>query len=261
MADTKMMSFARHRPRGRLRRGQDGFTLIEMMITMLLLTIVVGAMLAILDDTTSVANRDQERNSLLQDAQASQRRMVNELGEAVRVVQADPNTISFIVREQGSTPRKRITYECAAAYTGPLSTESDRPTYRQCNRSENVKDTETVCCDAPTGGTSVVDLLRNGTVTQYAPAATCPGNTTTIVPVFTYRFRRLGDQELVTVCNAAGTALTAPQQTQTLAQIGITFRLPERGERIQGGGAFQGDPNMYLQAGAFLKNMQGRYAG
>ena len=241
-------------------RDSRGFTLVEMLIVMLLLSIVVGALLAILDDTTSVANRDQERSTAVQEANSSLRRMVNELSEAVRIVSADPNSIDFVIRSQGpGKPRKRIAYDCGATYTGRTALASDAATYRQCNRSENVLDTETVCCDAPAGSVMVVDLLRNGAETGYHPSCT-GGQASAMVPVFTYSQRDIATGALEIVCNNAGTALTAPQQTTSVAHIVITFRTPRRGERTQATG-FRGDPNIFLQDGVFLKNMRGRYAG
>jgi prepilin-type N-terminal cleavage/methylation domain-containing protein len=154
-----------------LARGEAGFTLVELLVSMSLLTIVMGALLGIADSSLPVAARDQERAHVLGEAQSGLDRMTRELRQATKVVWTSPtaDAIWFEVDRTGSTVE--VLYDCRVQPVG-------KP-YRQC-----VKATGTNPAVAPSvaSGRVVIDRVLNGTaaaathptVFSFSPNATSP---------------------------------------------------------------------------------------
>src|SRR4051794_18226142 len=99
-----------------LNKSERGFTLIELMITCTVLTLVIGATLAVLDTSQQKARNDIERQDAINEAQTGLYRMTRELrqGSAVSsVVTTGPNlpstasdTMEMIVKN------RRVLYNC-----------------------------------------------------------------------------------------------------------------------------------------------------
>jgi prepilin-type N-terminal cleavage/methylation domain-containing protein len=113
--------------RARARREEAGFTLVELLVAMGLLLIVLGAVLALLDSSKTVASRDQERTHAVREAQVGVYAMTKELRQAYSIVSSSPYLIEVHVWKNGAD--HDVTYDC----TG---TSSAGPPLGQCVRYE-----------------------------------------------------------------------------------------------------------------------------
>ena len=136
------------RPRSvavRARLEESGWTLIEMLISTVILVIMLGAVLALLDVTNTVSPRDQERAHDLREAQVGLYQMTRELRQAYSLVSHSAYSVEAHVWENGAD--HDVTYDC----TG---TSAAGPGLGECVRFET------------TGGTQgpssvVIDRLLN----------------------------------------------------------------------------------------------------
>ena len=128
---------------------EDGFTLIELMISASILTVVLLAILALLDTSARIAPQDQERAHAIQDSQAGLDRMTRELRQAHEVVSGDADTITVRVLPRGATAPATITWDCGAAHP----TESSM---RRCTRTVGAGTAELVIDRVVNGSTRPV---------------------------------------------------------------------------------------------------------
>jgi len=85
---------------------ERGLTLVELLVTILLLGMVLTAVLAVLDTSARVAPRDAERANAIGEAQAGLDRMVRELRQAYRIVGWTPSSVQFrvnVLRDSAGT--------------------------------------------------------------------------------------------------------------------------------------------------------------
>jgi prepilin-type N-terminal cleavage/methylation domain-containing protein len=143
----------------RLRAEESGFSLIEVMMAVALLSVVLGATLSLSHTGSRVAERDLVRANAIEEVQTGIARMDRELRTATEVItptsSTPTNSVDFVARVSpsggGARVLRRVRYSCDV----PSPTI---PTLRACFRYEG-----------PTtgtpggGGTLVVDQLVNGT--------------------------------------------------------------------------------------------------
>lgn len=106
----------------RLRAEQSGFTLMELMMSVALLAVVLGAVLSLSDAGGRIAKRDLIRADAIEQVQVGLARMDRELRTATQVItptSTDPtDAVEFIarVRPSGGGPRalRRVRYQCDA---------------------------------------------------------------------------------------------------------------------------------------------------
>src|SRR3954469_1769991 len=110
-----------------VRREESGFTLVELLVAAGLMLCVVGAVLALLDSSSSIAARDQERTHAIGETQAGVHEMTKELRQAFSIVSSTPYAIEAHVWKNGAD--HDVTYDC----TG---TSSAGPPLGQCVRYE-----------------------------------------------------------------------------------------------------------------------------
>jgi prepilin-type N-terminal cleavage/methylation domain-containing protein len=119
----------------RLARDCSGFTLTEVLAVLAILPLVMMAVLALSETTTSVGADDQERSVWASDVAGGEQRMTRELRQAYAVIgpvspAASSNFVDVLVRvpqPDGSTPvPRRVVYRCDVAVTGT--------SYRRCVR-------------------------------------------------------------------------------------------------------------------------------
>src|SRR5687767_10593147 len=121
----------------RLRSEQAGFTLIELMMAVALLSVVLGAVLSLSHTGSRVAERDLGRANAIEEVQTGIARMDRELRTAVQVITpastTPSNSVDFIARVSttggGNRTLRRVRYACDA----PSPTI---PTLRACYRYE-----------------------------------------------------------------------------------------------------------------------------
>ena len=94
----------------RVRLEESGWTLIELLISSVILVIMLGAVLALLDATNAVAPRDQERAHDLREAQVGLYEMTRELRQAYWLVSHSAYSIEALVWENGAD--HEVTYDC-----------------------------------------------------------------------------------------------------------------------------------------------------
>jgi type II secretory pathway pseudopilin PulG len=153
-----------------VRREESGFTLVELLVAAGLLLIVVGAVLALLDSSSSIAARDQERTHAIGEAQAGVHRMTKELRQAFSIVSSSPYVFEVHVVKNGAD--HDVTYDCSG-------TSSAGPPLGQCVRYETAG-------SGQTAASTVVDRLIN------KPGSGRP-------PVFTYTTNGSGHTTYATV--------------------------------------------------------------
>jgi prepilin-type N-terminal cleavage/methylation domain-containing protein len=129
---------------------EDGFSLLELLLSVVVFGFVLAAVLSMLDTTSSLSTRDQERPAAIQEARTGLASMVRELRQAYQVVSASPNRMEVLVRLNGVD--KDVSYECDVAIPGS--------TLRRCYRRAATNGQPL----PPLGqGKVVVDRLVNGT--------------------------------------------------------------------------------------------------
>ena len=153
-----------------LRREESGFTLVELLVAAGLMLVVVGAVLALLDSSSEVAARDQERTHAIREAQVGVHDMTKELRQAFSIVSSSPYSIEVHVLRGGVD--RDVTYDCNG-------TSSSGPPLGQCVRYEDTG-------SGPGAASTVVDRLVN------KPGSGRP-------PVFTYSTNGAGHTTYATV--------------------------------------------------------------
>jgi type II secretory pathway pseudopilin PulG len=88
---------------------ESGFTIVEVLVSMLLLLIVMGAVLATLDGFTSNADRQSRITDANDHVRRTMDRIVADLRQAATIEVADPNDLVYTVSQSGAdTRRERI---------------------------------------------------------------------------------------------------------------------------------------------------------
>lgn len=264
------MTRARRRFRESRLREEAGFTLIEMMMTAVLLSVILGAVTAVLNQTAKSAARDTERNHAINELRVGLTRMTTELRQAYKIHgcgTATPETctmtdyartIDFSIRARDKVPR-RVIYDCTAPFDGttnlPRGSQTTAGTadqlYRTC-----VRKASTVLTSPPTTITNrlvqrVVNWCR-------ASGVTCPAGgsaTTTPAPpaIFTYRSAELTGAAggiAVELNTPSGTATASGRDPRLATSVHIALEAPSGGERRRGIGG-----TILLQDGGYLRNI------
>ena len=141
----------------RLRAEESGFSLIEVLMAVALLSVVLGATLSLSHTGSRVAERDLVRANAIEEVQTGIARMDRELRTATEVISptsATPtNSVDFVARVKAGTTRtlQRVRYSCDV----PSPTI---PGLQACYRYQGP-----VGSSPGGGGTLVIDQLVNGT--------------------------------------------------------------------------------------------------
>jgi prepilin-type N-terminal cleavage/methylation domain-containing protein len=140
-------------PLRRVRRlaGQDGFTLIEMLVVTLLLSGVVAALVGPMVTSQRVQNRDASYAAAQQEARTGLDSMVSQIRQARVILSTDSNAVEMNVSLNGTA--EHVYYECDVAQPG--STQ-----YRQCVRVQAAAGS---ALPSLSTGTAVIRNLTNGT--------------------------------------------------------------------------------------------------
>ena len=108
-------------------------SLIELMITVSLLALVLGAVLALMDAGASQLPKDQERAHAMREAQVGLDRMVRELRQSYFVRSTTPNAMDVYVRLNGQS--RHVHWTCNVRAPDTPENPYDQ-NYRRCIRRE-----------------------------------------------------------------------------------------------------------------------------
>jgi hypothetical protein len=146
-----------------VRRDEGGFALAELLVVMVLSTIVLGAILGLLDAVGQQAPKDQERATAIGETQSGLYRMTRELRQAYKVLDAGPKSM-YVVIGRSTPPDIHVRYDCDVPYPG--NTE-----YRRCVRWSAPVGQE-LRTDLP--GQVVIDRGLSGVQFTYSPGPLNP---------------------------------------------------------------------------------------
>jgi prepilin-type N-terminal cleavage/methylation domain-containing protein len=144
-----------------MRRDERGMSLPEVLISMVIFTFVMGAVLSLLEATAKQAPKDQERAMAIREAQAGLHRMTRELRQAYKVLDADPKSM-YVLIARSTPPDKHVRYDCDVV--DPLNSA-----YRQCVRREAL-----VGQTLPATGSVVVERSLSQVLFTYSPGPLNP---------------------------------------------------------------------------------------
>jgi prepilin-type N-terminal cleavage/methylation domain-containing protein len=144
-----------------VREQERGLTLVEMLVTVLVMGVLLTGILGILDTSARIVPKDTERATAIGEAQSGLNRIVRELRQAYRILGSAPNSVQMRVNVLRDDP----------ATTGPdyanLTVEySCGGDPGRCLRRE-----APVGSSLPAAGTVVVDRVLNGEATIPAQRA------------------------------------------------------------------------------------------
>jgi prepilin-type N-terminal cleavage/methylation domain-containing protein len=132
-------------------RGERGYTLTEMLIAMLILTVVVGGIMSALVFTQKTENRDANYTFAQNDARSQLDLMVSQIRQAWNIISSGPNFVDMDVNLNGTS--YQVYYECDIAQPGT--------SYKECIR---VQTTVGATISSLTGAPVAITNLTNGTV-------------------------------------------------------------------------------------------------
>lgn len=141
----------------RARAANDGFTLVETIVTMVIALVVLGATVILLSSSQRIQARDSEWALVMQQNRVGLARMVRDIRQASEVKEAGAGSLKFVGTINGK--EVEVKYECKTAQSG---TE-----YTECVRLAAEKGKA-----LPTTGPAVAtDLLNGSSVFTYTPSA------------------------------------------------------------------------------------------
>lgn len=151
-------------------RGQEGFTLPELLVVMAILPVVVIALFSTLDTAGKLAPRTVEYSQAVQSAGNGMSRAIRELRQTYRVVATTPNSVTFLTARAGSVAMQ-VNISC----TVPSGDTENGAALRRCVRTQAAVGS---ALPNPNTGTVLVDDILNGTledpVFEYTPNAIHP---------------------------------------------------------------------------------------
>jgi prepilin-type N-terminal cleavage/methylation domain-containing protein len=163
MADRMSVGTFLRTTAARVRRDESGFSLVELLITLSLSTVVMVAVLNLLDSTAQQAPKDQERATAIVEAQSGLHRMTRELRQAYKVLDAGPKSM-YVVIGRSTPPDIHVRYDCDIPYPGNTA-------YRRCVRWQAPVGQE-LRTDLP--GQVVIDRGLSGVQFTYSPGPLNP---------------------------------------------------------------------------------------
>jgi prepilin-type N-terminal cleavage/methylation domain-containing protein len=141
------------------RDGEAGFSLIELLMVLLLLTLVMGASLSLLEKTWRQTPRDLEWNYAMQDTRTAMYRMTRELRQATNLSLISGYRVSGDVVLNGQT--QHVLWQCDIGIT--------------CTRSATVAPAAAPAQGA--GGVVMIRNVQNTTLSPQVPVFSQPATT------------------------------------------------------------------------------------
>ena len=135
--------------------GEAGFSLIELIVVMAMLTVALGSILTVVERTTRLSNDDRERAEAIRSAQVELDGVLREARQAFRVNPSSGNMLDISLHRAGTT--RRVVFDCSVAHPTLADT-------RRCTRHEILSD------GSLTAARVAIDRVRNTSVFAYTPA-------------------------------------------------------------------------------------------
>jgi hypothetical protein len=101
-------------------------SIIEVMISLVTFTFVMGAILGLIETAAHQTPKDQERALAIREAQAGLHRMTRELRQGYKVLDAQPKSM-YVLIAKSTPPDVHVKYDCDVPYPGNAA-------YRRCVR-------------------------------------------------------------------------------------------------------------------------------
>jgi prepilin-type N-terminal cleavage/methylation domain-containing protein len=217
-------------------RDEGGFTLVEMLVTLVIFLVIIGSTLTLLVAATRAQKRDQSYAQEIASTQASLSRLVHDLREAISFQLVSPNAIQFQMMSGSTT--YNVKYDCTAADTLGSA-------YRRCARTQAAAPTA-----PPAAGSSPQNLdiqhVANGTISTFCD---------------TTGSAQSGSVFFVTnpaIPNTDGSTLACDEVYEQLvgsqlkipSYVQVLVRVPASGDQSSGGMTHQ----TVLASGAYLPN-------
>jgi prepilin-type N-terminal cleavage/methylation domain-containing protein len=150
-------------------RGQEGFTLPELLVVLAILPVVVIALWSALDTTNKLAPRSVEHAHAVEDAGNGLSRAIREIRQSFLVLGTTPNSITFMTASAGV--QRTVHINCSTPSTDPEA----GGTLRRCVRTSVAPGG---ALPDPDTGTVLIDRVINGTaeapVFEFTPNAIHP---------------------------------------------------------------------------------------
>lgn len=151
-------------------RGQEGFTLPELLVVMAILPIVLIALWSSLSTASSLGPRSVEYSQAVGEAGNGLSRAIREIRQTYRVIGTTPNSMTFLTDRAGEGPAQ-VHIDCAV----PAGQSEGGVALRRCVRTSAAVG---AALPSPTLGTVLVDRIMNGTladpVFEYGPSPIQP---------------------------------------------------------------------------------------
>lgn len=138
-------------------------SLPEVLLALVIFTVVMGAILSLLETTAAQAPKDEERALALREAQAGLHRMTRELRQSYKVLDADAKSM-YVLIARTEPPDKHVKYDCDIPH--PTNTS-----YRRCVRWEALVGQELPLSQP---GETVIDRGLSEVLFTYSPDALNP---------------------------------------------------------------------------------------
>lgn len=172
-------------PRGRPDSPESGFTLPELLVSITVGLVVLGAALTILQSSTQQQVRQSDRAADIQSARVMIERLTREVRQGSDVLVATPSKISFVTFVDSATcggASAKEAIECRVTYS--------------CGGNVCTREETDPAVEPSGGGVQIVEGIRSTSVFGFAPD---PSN-----PTFVEITLELGEeQETVTVAGGA----------------------------------------------------------
>ncbi|MFL5846977.1 MAG: type II secretion system protein [Solirubrobacteraceae bacterium] len=151
-------------------RGQEGFTLPELLVVVAILPVVLLALLSALNTTTKLAPRSIEYANAVQEAGNGLSRAIQQIRQSTRVIATTPNSLTFVTSSGGVDSQVNISCGVTSTFTAP-----DGSALRRCVRTSAPL---TGSLPSPSTGAVLVDRLVNGTIAdpvfEFSPSPIAP---------------------------------------------------------------------------------------
>lgn len=151
-----------HDPAAELR-GEAGFTLIELMVSMAMGVVVLGAVLTMLVSSQNIQASNTEWADVIQEARTGLAAMTHDIRQAYSILSTSDNSIAFYATVGGTS--YEIQYSCDEP-------QGEGTTFYECVRREAAFTGTKPPSSLPASGVPIIKDVLNGTSAEKEPVFT-----------------------------------------------------------------------------------------